>query len=115
MLNQILIAFVCIFAVIGLITVLYSIIDALIFTSSNKEEFEVVMFVKDREDDIEGAVRSAARSVQMASSSLKANGIIVVDCGSTDETLHILANLTQDIDGLSSCTKEEYLSYIEKL
>lgn len=115
MLNQILIAFVCIFAVIGLITVLYSIIDALVFTSSNGDDFEAVMFVKNREDDIEGAVRSAVRAVQMTSSSFKANSIVVVDCGSTDETLHILTNLTQDIDGLSCCTREEYLRYIEKI
>lgn len=114
MLQQILIAFVCIFSVIGLITVVYSIIESLIPKSLSGEEADIVMFVKNRENDIEGVIRSIDRSIKLTPSTFKAREIVAVDCGSTDETKHILTHLTRDIESLKYCTKDEYLDYIQE-
>ncbi len=114
MLNQILIAFVCIFAVIGLFTVVYSIIDSFSRSYLPGSEAELVMFVKNRESDIEGMIRSIDRSAKLTSSSLKPREIIAVDCGSTDETISILTHLTRDIENLKYCTKDEYMEYIKE-
>lgn len=112
MLEQILIAFVCIFAVIGLITSVYTVIDLFMPKPSYGEEIELVMFVRNRENDIEGVVRSIDRSMKLTASSFKPREIVTVDCGSTDEIKYILTHLTRDIEGLKYCTKDEYLDYV---
>lgn len=112
--EQILIAFVCVFAVIGVLTVLYSAIDAL-WDNNNAAETELVMFVKDREENIEGAVRSIVRAVTATSESIKPSAIIAVDCGSTDETRAILESMTDENELLKYCTKDEYIDYVKSL
>lgn len=113
MMEHILIAFVCIFAVIGFITVVYSVLDALPKSSGAHSEAELVMFVKNRENDIEGVARSLERTVSATTCSIKPTSIIMVDCGSTDDTKQILTHLTDDIGLLKYCTKEEYLDYVK--
>lgn len=110
--EQILIAFVCIFAVIGFITVAYSVVDALLGRSGVQNEAELVMFVRNRENDIEGVVRSLERAVIATAGSIKPSCITVVDCGSEDETKKILTHLTDEIELLRYCTKDEYIEFV---
>lgn len=110
--EQILIAFVCIFAVIGFITVAYSVVGVLFERSEGQSEAELVMFVKNRENDIEGVVRSLERTVSATAGSIKPSSITVVDCGSEDETKKILTHLTDEIELLKYCTRDDYIEFV---
>lgn len=109
--EQILMAFIFIFAVIGIITVAYSVIGAVYGSRSIGSNAELVMFVKDREEDIEGSVRGMYRAARSAD--LQPSAVVVVDCGSSDGTKKILDAIAREKELLKVCTQEEYIEYIK--
>lgn len=114
MLNQVLLAFVTVFAVVGFLTILYSIVDAFSSRKTTLEDTELVMFVKNREDDIEGIVRMLGNRLKNPERTIEPIQLSVVDYGSTDTTKALLEKLTKDIDILEFYTKDQFLEHLEQ-
>ena len=105
----ILLLFVGVFAVIGLLTSLYAALEAFCYGRGEPTDTEVVIFVKDCQDSIEGTVRSYAARLKSGLCSIEAEMLAVVDRGSTDETGIILSRLEREISILKVYTVDEYI------
>ena len=105
MINQILLVFVGIFAIIGLITFLYGIVEGLSHEKKTEVPSELVVFVKNQEN---GKLTSGNANITVS-------GLSVVDYGSSDSTAEILKKLQTDIDVLNFYTKDEYINHINNL
>ena len=66
MINQILLVFVGIFAIIGLITFLYGIVEGLSHEKKTEVPSELVVFVKNQENDVEGLLRQLSGKLTSA-------------------------------------------------
>lgn len=113
MLNQILLLFAGFFAVVGFITILYAIIEALSCNSKSNIPCEVVLFMKDCEEDAEGAIRQLAGQLSSGLSGIQIQSISAVDCNSTDQTAKILSKLSGDIDIVKDYTADQYIEHIK--
>ena len=98
MINQILLVFVGIFAIIGLITFLYGIVEGL----SHEKKTEV-------------RLRQLSGKLTSGNANITVSGLSVVDYGSSDSTAEILKKLQTDIDVLNFYTKDEYINHINNL
>ena len=114
MLNQVLLLFVGVFAVIGLITSLYTVLESFSADTKVTAYGEFVMFVRNCEDEIEGMVRRIAGQLTSGLSRITADRLCIVDCGSSDETIQILSKLQTDIDIVKIYTKDEYIEHINQ-
>ena len=72
-----------------------------------------VLTIRNMEDSIEGIVRSVAWKIQNQKDNLYPQELIVLDLGSTDNTLLILNSLAKEYPFIHPMTKTNYLSYIE--
>ena len=102
MINQILLVFVGIFAIIGLITFLYGIVEGLSHEKKTEVPSELVVFVKNQESDVEGLLRQLSGKLTSGNANITVSGLSVVDYGSSDSTAEILKKLQADIDVLNS-------------
>lgn len=115
MINQALLLILCIFAIIGLITILYTVIEAFSHGKQQNISAEIVLYTKNDEDSIEGLVRQTAARLGSGMGNIPADSLTVIDTGSTDETPKILAKLSNDISILNVYTKNEYIKHIEEV
>lgn len=115
MINQILLVFVGIFAIIGLITFLYGIVEGLSHEKKTEVPSELVVFVKNQESDVEGLLRQLSGKLTSGNANITVSGLSVVDYGSSDSTAEILKKLQADIDVLNFYTKDEYINHINNL
>ena len=115
MINQILLVFVGIFAIIGLITFLYGIVEGLSHEKKTEVPSELVVFVKNQENDVEGLLRQLSGKSTSGNANITVSGLSVVDYGSSDSTAEILKKLQTDIDVLNFYTKDEYINHINNL
>ncbi len=115
MINQAFLIVFYIFAIIGVITVLYCAMEAFSRFKRQNLSAEIVLYTKNDEDSIEGLVRSTAARLGSGIANIPANSLTVIDTGSTDDTPKILARLSNDISILKVCTKDEYIKHIEEI
>ena len=76
--------------------------------TANKCETYVVIKVFNHEETIEGVVRSLILKLLKTSSPGSLTKIVIVDCGSTDNTLNIVKKLCRDYSFISYTTLEKY-------
>ena len=120
MINQILMVFMGVFAVIGIMTALYAATESIGRTRrKHAVAAEVVLFVSaaDRES-IEGAVREYASRLCSGMCGIRARALSVVisDNGETREyfeTREILSKLEQDISIIKVYTESDYIKHIK--
>ncbi|MDK2799527.1 MAG: hypothetical protein PWP27_1905 [Clostridiales bacterium] len=108
---------ICFFAVYGVIQMGIQIYDYLYnFQSNNKKnDVYIIITVKNQQDTIEGIIRSVVwKSLNNNHGGIVPN-ILVVDMGSTDDTLKILDKLCMEYDFIEIADKEEYIKIMEKL
>ena len=74
-----------------------------------------VITVKDRENDVEGLIRIAARRQLRLCGEGSVPEIYAVDMGSDDRTYEILQKLTLEYDFLRAFRKDEYIQTFETL
>ena len=74
----------------------------------------LVMFVKNQEPSIEGIVRSAAWR-ELSGIGQAADGIVVVDLGSEDETFEILMRLQNEYEFVYAMSREQYIEKIQEM
>lgn len=75
----------------------------------------LVMFVKNREESVEGMVRSAVWRALSKSGGRTVNDIVVVDLGSEDETFEILMRLQSEYEFLYAMRREQYIEKIQEM
>ncbi len=73
---------------------------------------ELVLFVRNQEETVEGIVRCAAWRVLSGEMS---DGITVVDLGSEDATFEILMRLQNEYDFVSAVKRERYIEKIQEM
>lgn len=112
MINQVLLVFIGIFSIIGLISTLYCIVEVFYNNKNSAVPGELVVFVKDMENEVEGLVRIISRKLDSGDTGIAINTLSVIDYGSQDETKEILQKLEKDIDILNYYTKEDYIKHI---
>ncbi len=74
-----------------------------------------VLTIRNMEESIEGIVRSVAWKIQnqKEKDNLYPQEMIILDLGSTDNTLLILNSLAKEYPFIHPMTKTNYISYIE--
>lgn len=120
MINQILLVFLGVFAVIGLICSLYAAAESISRGRGEKKiNAELVLFANsDCRKEIEGIVRDYAARLCSGICSVRADTLTVVLTDEKEspeyvETLDILTRLEQDISLLKVYTESQYLSHIK--
>ena len=102
---------VCFFAIFGLIQMLKHIISMII---GDKNDFLIVITVKNQQDSIEGTIRSIAwKSLNRLGHSCVPT-ILVVDLESTDDTPKILERLSNDYDFIKVTNRQGYIDLLTK-
>lgn len=112
MINQILMLFTAIFAIIGLLTAVYAAVQAFRHGKRKNAAAELTLYVKDCEDSIEGEIREYAARLSSGLCGVDADALTAVDMGSNDNTLQILLRLERDISILKVYTKDAYIKSI---
>ena len=98
---------VSVLAVYGLMSIVQDIIRSVAAKSGLRGETKIVLHVKNRQDSIEGLIRSYALKVKLGMYQRGAE-LIVVDHGSTDETREIILRLCKYYRFLRYMTADEY-------
>lgn len=102
-------AILCFLSVVGIIRIIEEIIKHICY---NADDYVIVIQVKNQQDRIEGIVRSVVWK------ELKCGGkvpeILIVDMGSSDDTLQILEKLNDEYDFITVSNKEKYVEFLEK-
>lgn len=109
--NVFLSATVCFFALFGIIQMVKSIYNEVL---KNKNEFFIVISVKNQQDYIEDIIRTTVWKSLNRLGGSEVPQIYVVDCGSTDDTVKILEKICNDYDFITVLSREEYISFMEK-
>ncbi len=112
MINQILVLFTGVFAIIGLLTALHAGVQALRHGKRKNSAAELTLYVKDCEESIEGEIREYASQLSSGLCGIEADALVAVDLGSKDSTPQILARLERDISILKVYTLDEYIREI---
>ena len=74
-----------------------------------------VLTVKNQQDNVEGVIRSATWAALGRTGGRRVGDIIVVDLGSSDDTLRILNMLSDEYEFLHVMDKQEYIQSIQRL
>lgn len=116
MLNIIIQSIICFLALYGIIQMGLNIYDAIQnFRIPKKEDVFIIVTVKNQQDTVEGLIRSLVwKSLNNEHGGIIPN-ILVVDMGSTDETLEILERLHTEYDFIQVTDSKGYLKVLEKL
>ena len=99
-------ALVWLLAVYGLFCFFVSIFKLIDRKKYHNEKANLILVVKDQEDNIEGIIRDAVNNKFVRGIALTGR-FTVLDMGSTDDTLKILKKLEQEYPLLDICTYEE--------
>ncbi len=93
-------ALVYVMALYGLITAIGNLIDSLALrVRLGKTSYKLVLSVKNQEETIEGIIRSIFEDELFRDKDTHTK-VVVIDKGSTDETLKILHKLQEDYENL---------------
>ncbi len=103
-------AVVSFFAVFGVIQMAKSLYGAF---SKSKNEFFIVISVKNQEEYIEEIIRSTVWKSLHRLGGREVPQIYVVDCGSTDHTVDIVQRICNDYDFVTIFSREEYIAFME--
>lgn len=99
----------CLFALYGLICIIYKWSDLILNTSEESiGNPYLIMTVKNRQEDIEGVVRALAWQIISKKNDI-AKELVIIDMGSKDDTLKILSRLESEYEFLHIMTKESYI------
>ena len=111
MFNQILLVFAAVFAVIGLMTTLYAVVQTIGARRGTGARAEVALFITDS-DSAEGVVREYAARLNSGLCGLRADSLAVV-CPNGGEAREILRLLEGDISALTVYSAEEYSRHVK--
>ncbi|MCG8502597.1 MAG: glycosyltransferase [Firmicutes bacterium] len=116
MLNVLIQSLICFFAVYGVIQMVLYIYNGLHNVCFDKsEDVYIIVTVKNQQDTIEGIIRSLVwKSLNNKQGGIIPN-ILIVDMGSTDETVKILERLHGEYDFIQVTDSEGYTKILEKL
>lgn len=107
MLRMVFEAFVYVMALYGFITIVENMIDSLAKKARvNKTSYKLVLSVKNQQESIEGVIREIFGDELFNDKNLNTR-VIVIDKGSTDETVKILRKLQEDYENLEVIEEEE--------
>lgn len=111
--SQVFMAFICVFSIIGLISVLYAIIDAFTPKDEIYANTVITVFAKDQEDTIEGDIHTILKNIRQTP--LENCKIHAIDLSSVDDTAKILKALSDDYSGISFFSRDEYLNFLKDI
>jgi cellulose synthase/poly-beta-1,6-N-acetylglucosamine synthase-like glycosyltransferase len=115
MLDILIQSLVCFFAVYGAIQMGFNIYNTLTDIQYKKDDIYIIVTVKNQQDTIEGIIRSIVwRSLNNHHGGTVPN-ILVVDMGSTDDTLKILNKLCGEYDFIQVTDSEGYMKILQKI
>lgn len=104
-------ALICFFAIFGVIQMVKNIYGEI---CKNKNDFFIVISVKNQEEYIEDIIRTTVWKSLHRLGGREVPQIYVVDCGSTDNTVEIVKNICDDYDFITIFSREEYIAFMEK-
>ncbi|WHH61526.1 glycosyltransferase [Petroclostridium sp. X23] len=105
----------CFFAVYGIIQMGVNIYNILHNFKLKKDDIYIIITVKNQQETIEGIIRSVVwKSLNNTQSGMVPN-ILVVDMGSTDETVNILNKLCTEYDFIQVTDSEGYSKILQNL
>ena len=106
---------ICFFAVYGIIQMGINIYNELYKIPVKKDDIYIIITVKNQQDTIEGIIRSVVwKSLNNTYGGIVPN-ILVVDLGSTDDTMQVLNRLLTEYDFIQVTDKEGYIELLEKI
>jgi|LSQX01.3.fsa_nt_gb hypothetical protein len=109
------VAFLVVYTIIHIIINMYKSARILLKRSNKNEGVYIVITVKDQEETIEGRIRSIVwKGLNNPYCGVTPN-VLVVDMGSTDDTLEILNRLRNEYDFMKVTNKEEYAKILEEM
>ena len=111
MFNQILLVFAAVFAVIGLMTTLYAVVQSIGRRRGTGARAETALFITDSET-AEGVVREYAARLNSGLCGLRADSLAAV-CADSGEVRDILRRLEGEISILTVYSEEEYSRHIK--
>ena len=104
----------CFFALYGFAQLASKALDY--FGRSDDAKYaSTVLTVKDQQDSVEGIVRSAVWSALGRTGGRRVGDVVVVDLGSSDETVSILRSLAEEYSCLHIMDKQEYIRSIQQM
>ncbi|MGE4284668.1 MAG: glycosyltransferase [Clostridia bacterium] len=108
MMNIIIQSLVCFFAIYGVIQLGLKIYDDLHNFDFKKDDIYIIISVKNQQDTIEGIIRSVVWKSLNNTRGGSIPYILVVDMGSTDDTVKILDKLCKEYDFIHVTDSEGY-------
>lgn len=112
--NTAVIVVLCVFAVCGLISIISKWVNWIINTAEKDVgDIYLIMTVKNRQEDIEGIVRTLAWKIISRKNDITKE-LVIIDTGSEDDTLKILSRLEKEYEFLHIMTKESYIDMLTK-
>ena len=107
--------FLVVFAIIQILVNIYKYFYTIKRNDNKNKGIYIIVTVKNQQETVEGIIRSIVwRSLNKSYYGVVPN-ILIVDMGSTDDTLKILEKLHNEYEFIKVTDKEEYINIIEKM